>query len=139
MEKNQPFCNTTEVIAKLDSIWENYQRHEWRGCNMAADDFIALQDMVTPEREYLKDFWTEHDCINLKKFYRWNCERAYYDLPINSQDYAGNRGKYKKYYSLGFDKYNVFHERERHLEDVQHRIFSMFHDWQFCTQGFTAY
>jgi hypothetical protein len=37
------------------------------------------------------------------------------------------------------DKYDIFHKREDHLEEILGIIFSLFHDWQFCTQGWTAY
>lgn len=144
--KNQPFCNTAEIVKKLEVV-RRYQSTGWNGFTNP-QTFIDLQDAVQAEAKFLDSFWIgersayTHRTLDLKKFYRWNCEQAFYDLPQEDQDYAASR---TKKYNLGgksvlrLSKYEVFHRREERLQELQHEIFCLYHDWHFVTQGWTAY
>lgn len=146
--KNQPFCDTAEITKKISAIRE-YQSNNWTGFPISDQQvFIDLQDAVQAEAKFLDSFWIgernayTHRTLDLKKFYRWNCEQAFYDLPQDDQDFAASRGKK---YNLGgksvlrLSKYEVFHRREERLQELQHEIFCLYHDWHFATQGWTAY
>lgn len=146
--KNQPFCNTAEIVKKISAIRE-YQSNNWNGFPLNDPQvFIDLQDAVQAEAKFLDSFWIgernayTHRTLDLKKFYRWNCEQAFYDLSQEDQDFAASRGKK---YNLGgksvlrLSKYEVFHRREERLQELQHEIFCLYHDWHFVTQGWTAY
>ena len=144
--KNQPFCNTAEIVKKLKVV-RRYQSTGWNGFTNP-QTFINLQDAVQAEAKFLDSFWIgernayTHRTLDLKKFYRWNCEQAFYDLSQEDQDYAASR---TKKYNLGgksvlrLSKYEVFHRREEILQELQHEIFCLYHDWHFVTQGWTAY
>lgn len=144
--KNQPFCNTAEATKKISTIRE-YQSQNWQGFG-GSQVFIDLQDAVQAEAKFLDSFWigerSAYKCrtLDLKKFYRWNCEQAFYDLSQEDQDYAASR---TKKYNLGgksvlrLSKFEVFHRREEVLQELLHEVFCLYHDWHFVTRGWTAY
>jgi len=145
--KNQPFCNTAEITKKISAIRE-YQSQNWQGFGGSLLVFIDLQDAVQAEANFLDSFWIgernayTHRTLDLKKFYRWNCEQAFYDLPQEDQDFAASR---TKKYNLGgksvlrLSKFEIFHRREEVLQRLQYEIFCLYHDWHFVTQGWTSY
>lgn len=140
--KEQPFCNTAEVMKKVNELYE-FQKQSWQGFKGDIQTFIDLQEQVKPEYNYLKSFWNKNEQgeetdVKDNMFIPWNCLRAFDDLPQDLQDYVLNRGIYKGYFA-GYCKYDVFHRREEHLDFVLGCIFKLFHDWQFVTQGWTAY
>ena len=145
IRKNQPFCNTAEITKKISAIRER-QSNNWQGFG-GSQVFIDMQDAVQAEANFLYSFWIgersayTHRTLDLKKFYRWNCEQAFYDLPQEDQDFAASR---TKKYNLGgsvlrLSKFEVFHRRETVLQRLQHEIFCLYHDWHFSVHGWTAY
>ena len=140
--KNQPFCNTTDVLAEISKL-RDFKFKNWDGFAGDNNTFADLHEKVKKEYEYLQSFWArkengELDYVKDEMFIPWNCLPAFDDFSQESQDYASGRGKYKRYYN-SFCKYDIFHEREHQLEELLWSISGLFHDWQFVTQGWTAY
>ena len=125
----QQFADTTELRKKLKEL-ERHEGSNWMGFKGNGRTFIQLQEIIRPEIEMLKSFW-DGNSVDNKKFYWWYCLPAYYDTPKEYLIYTSN--------DFGTSKYDVLHDRERYLESLQNQIFSLFHSWQFCTQGWTAY
>ena len=140
--KNQPFCNTSEVLAEISKLGD-FKSKNWDGFTGNNNTFADLQEKVKKEYDYLHSFWEKDESGDIthvkdEKFIPWNPLPAFDDLSQESQDYASGRGRYKRFYT-SFCKYDIFHEREHQLEDLLWSIFGLFHDWQFCSQGWTAY
>ena len=140
--KNQPFCNTSEVLAEISRLG-NFKSNDWRGFTGDCDTFADLQKKVKVEYDYLQSFWAKNDAGDIdhvkdEMFIPWNCLPAFDDFSQESQDFASGRGKYKRFYN-SFCKYDIFHEREHYLENLLWAIHRLFHDWHFVTQGWTAY
>ena len=141
MKQIQPFCNVTAIRQKCKELQE-YSSKRWDGFSGNNKTFADLQDEVKKEYEYLHGFWHkdesgEIDYVIDEKFFKWNCLPAFYDLPQYLQDWS--QGRTKEFRISGCCKYDIFHKREKYLEDTLWWIFSLFHDWQFCSQGWTAY
>lgn len=137
----QPCCNTMAIKAKCNALYE-FRKNDWKGFDGDFETFANLQDEVKKEYDYLHSFWHKNeygeiDYVIDEKFIPWNCLPAFYDLPQFRQDWA--QGRTREFKIDGCCKYDIFHKREEHLEEILGIIFSLFHDWQFCTQGWTAY
>lgn len=127
------FNETASVREELLTL-QKQQDSDWQDLTINADTFTKLQQKVLPEFKYLKDFWEENE-INNKKFWAWNCLPAYDDIPVKYRFRTmPNCCKY-----CNVSKYEVLHDREEYLENLLTIIWSLFHDWQFITQGWTAY
>ena len=140
MKQIQPFCNVSAIRERCKELQE-YSSNKWDGFTGNQNTFADLQDEVKKEYDYLHSFWHKKedgdiDYVINEKFYRWNCLPAFYDLPQYLQDWSLGRGEFK---TIQCDKYDIFHRREHFLEETLSWIFGLFHDWQFCTQGWTAY
>ena len=124
--------NTAEIVKKLNKL-SKHDSSDWYNCPDDGEILFNLQEQLKPEREFLKSFWVNEDgCTHIPfgGLAGWKWEDALYDMPNDFQKYALERCD---------GKYGIFHERERWLEELQGWIFSLFHSWQFCTQGWTAY
>lgn len=134
MERKNICVNTTDIRKHLKRLHE-HDANDWTDCPNDGELLYNLQEQLRPEREFLKSFWGcldgEKNAHVLDKFFiPWDYRPALYDMPLDRQKYALNRSD---------GKYGIFHEREDYLEDLQLEICSLFHSWQFCTQGWTAY
>lgn len=128
--KNQPFCNTAAVLKTIKEL-DEFKANSWHGFTGGTDTFTDLQSEIRNEREYLKGFWNEKGTtIDDKKFIGWKALPAYDDTPENHKVYT------KK---VAETKYDILHDRERYLENLFYSVFSLYHDWHFVTQGWTAY
>lgn len=140
METRKQLCaNTQKVLAALKDL-QKHDSNGWQDFNGNADIFLKLQEEIRPEREMLKSFWVWDDPqnkqysgghVDLTKFYRWQCLPAYYDTPREHLIYMSGH--------FATTKFDVLHDRECYLDFLQRWIFGLFHSWEFCTQGFTAY
>jgi len=141
MRKTQPFCNVTAIRLKCKEL-EKFSSDGWNGFIGNQNTFADLQDKVLKEYNYLHGFWHKDEDGNIdhvinEKFYPWNCLPAFYDLPQYLQDWS--QGRTKEFKMDGCCKWDVYHKRERYLEETIDWISGLFHDWQFVTQGWTAY
>ena len=127
------FSETTSVRKAIKELYA-FRKNNWIGFEGDQNTFANLQQQILPEIKYLKDFWEEH-CVDYHKFWAWNCLPAYDDTP-EWKRFQSKTGLYR--YS-NVSKYEVFHDRENYLEELNQEIWSLFHDWQFVTQGWTAY
>ena len=133
MERKNVFVNTSELIKTLNEIGERSHASNWHKDD--GEKLFNLQEELKKEREFLKSFWVKYDGedsvhIPLGGLAGWKWWLALYDMPLDLQKYALGRCD---------GKYGIFHEREDWLEKLQYDIFCLFHDWQFCTQGWTAF
>lgn len=126
------FCDTTEVRKAIKQLYA-FRQDNWKGFEGGQNTFANLQQKIMPEIEYLKGFWDEQ-CVNDHKFWAWNCIKAYDDTPEWKRCQSKTGYRYLK-----VSKYEIFHDRESYLEELNEDIWSLFHDWQFVTQGWTAY
>lgn len=128
------FCDTTDVRSEIKRLLE-FQSNNWIGFEGDQNTFAELQGKILPEINYLKDFW-DNQIVNDKKFWAWSCLSAYDDTPAKNRIYCNRERKCRIDH---IDKYDVLHDRERYLGDLNREIFGLFHSWQFITQGWTAY
>lgn len=128
MLRKNVFVNTSELVKTLNEIGERSHLRDWRKDD--GDKLLNLQEEIKKEREFLKSFWNEEGYIPMPGLAGWKWWLALYDLPLDYQTYALNRGD---------GKYGIFHTREDWLEELQHHIFCLFHSWHFDTEGWTAF
>lgn len=141
MKQIQPFCNVTAIRERCKEL-EKFSSNNWDGFTGDQNTFADLQEEVKKEYEYLHGFWHKNengeiDHVMDEKFFPWNCLPAFYDLPQYLQDWS--LGRTKEFKICGCCKYDIFHKRESYLEETLYWIFGLFHNWQFVTQGWTAY
>ena len=134
---DQPFCNTTDVYAKICELGEHNSK-DWRNFNGDSQTFIGLQKAIKPELDFLTLIYEDagkSDTYPTKSLCKWrNALRAFDDMPLHLQDMTTGRGYFDHY-----DKWDVLFRRKDWLEEIYSAVFCLFHDWQFCKQGWTAY
>lgn len=128
------FCNTTDVRSEIKRLF-TFQENKWNGFDGNENTFADLQNKVLAEAKYLEDFWDDQ-IVNDQKFWGWSCLQAFDDTPEKYRMYCSRSKEFRNDHVC---KYDVLHDRERYLYELNTTIWSLFHDWQFVTQGWTAY
>lgn len=138
-KRNTIFVNTSPIVEKIN-VLDAFRKKNWHGFDGDASTFVALDLRLKNEYDYLQFMWN-NNVINEKRFSRWNAMPAFYDIPDHVRDYtlASYRDGHGRKVTQTITKYDILHDREDYLRELRYAIASLFHDWQFITQGWTAY
>lgn len=138
-KRNTIFVNTSPIMEKIN-VLDAFRKKNWHGFDGDANTFVDIDAALKSEYDYLHNLW-DNNIINEKRFSRWDPMPAFYDIPDHVRNYtlASYRDGYGKKTTQAITKYDILHDRESYLHDLRFSLSSLFHDWQFATQEWTAY
>lgn len=138
-KRNTIFVNTSPIVEKIN-ILNGFREKNWHNFDGNVSTFADIDAALKSEYDYLRNMW-DTTTVNEKCFSLWDAMPAYYDIPDHIRNYtqASYRDGYGKKTTQTITKYDILHDRESYLLDLRFSISSLFHDWQFITQGWTAY